>query len=61
VYPRTRETIHTWFAGTEVVDPGLVLLHQWRPERSAEGDPMWTQHESSPARLLGYGAVGRVV
>ncbi|MFL6120957.1 SAM-dependent methyltransferase [Actinophytocola sp.] len=61
VYPRTRQTIGSWFAGTELVDPGLTLLHQWRPETSAEGDPLWPQHEESPARLLGYGAVGRVV
>jgi SAM-dependent methyltransferase len=61
VYPRTKEAINAWFAGTELIDPGLVLLHQWRPERSSDGDPMWTQHEASPARLLGYGAVGRVI
>jgi hypothetical protein len=61
VYPRTKEAIQAWFAGTELVDPGLTLLHKWRPERSEEGDPVWTQHESSPARLLGYGAVGQVL
>lgn len=60
VYPRDKASIATWFDGTELVDPGLVLLHQWRPERSPEGEPVWTQQESSPARLLGYGAVGRV-
>jgi hypothetical protein len=60
IQPRDRETIASWFAGTELVEPGLVLLHQWRPERSADGEPVWTAFESSPARLLGYGAVGRV-
>ncbi|HEX6358310.1 SAM-dependent methyltransferase [Actinophytocola sp.] len=61
IYPRDKATIESWFAGTELVDPGLVLLHQWRTERSAEGDPLWTQHEASPARLIGYGAVGRIL
>jgi hypothetical protein len=61
VYPRNKAAIESWFAGTELVDPGLVLLHQWRPERAADGDPVWTQYESSPARLLGYGAVGRIL
>ncbi|TDV47844.1 SAM-dependent methyltransferase [Actinophytocola oryzae] len=61
VYPRTKEEIAAWFAGTELVEPGLVPLHRWRPERSSDGDPMWTQHESSPARLLGYAALGRVL
>jgi hypothetical protein len=61
VYPRTKEAISSWFAGTELVEPGLTLLHRWRPETSVEGDPLWPQHEESPARLLGYGAVGRMV
>lgn len=51
VYPRDRATIESWFAGTELVDPGLVLLDDWRPE----GQP-----SASPARLLGYGGVGRI-
>jgi SAM-dependent methyltransferase len=60
VYPRTREAITAWFAGTEVVEPGVTLLHDWRMERTAEGDAMWPQHATSPARLLGYGAIGRI-
>lgn len=60
VHPRDKETIASWFAGTELVDPGLVLLHQWRPDRSSDGSLAWPSHEESPARLLGYGAVGRV-
>jgi hypothetical protein len=61
VYPRTKETINSWFAGTELVPPGLTLLHEWRTETSEQGDPVWTQHATSPARLLGYGAIGRVL
>jgi hypothetical protein len=60
IYPRDKETIGSWFAGTELVDPGLVLLHQWRPDRSADGSIAWPLIEESPARLLGYGAVGRI-
>ena len=29
---RTVEEIRRWFAGTELVDPGLVPVTQWRPE-----------------------------
>jgi hypothetical protein len=60
VYPRDKASIEAWFAGTELVDPGLVLLHQWRRDLAADGSVAWPQHEESPARLLGYGAVGRV-
>ncbi len=52
ITPRTRDTIESWFAGTELVEPGLTLLDEWRPDR----DP-----STSPARLLGYGGVGRVL
>jgi SAM-dependent methyltransferase len=51
VHPRDRATIEGWFAGTELVEPGLVLLDSWNPEGQAS---------TSPARLLGYGAVGRI-
>jgi hypothetical protein len=51
ITPRTKETIESWFAGTSLVEPGLTLLDEWRPDREAS---------TSPARLLGYGAVGRV-
>jgi S-adenosyl methyltransferase len=61
VYPRTKEQIGAWFAGTELVEPGLVPLHEWRPAQTAGGDPLWTQHQESPARLLGYAGVGKVL
>ncbi len=51
ITPRDRATIESWFAGTSLVEPGLTLLDEWRPDR--EGS-------TSPARLLGYGGVGRV-
>jgi hypothetical protein len=52
ITPRTRETIESWFAGTELAEPGLTLLDEWRPRHVAS---------TSPARLLGYGGVGRVL
>jgi hypothetical protein len=61
VYPRDKATINSWFAGTELVDPGLVLLHRWRQEQAEDGTPLWPHHETSPARLIGYGAVGRIL
>jgi S-adenosyl methyltransferase len=38
VYLRDRGTVERWFAdlGLDLIEPGLVRLHQWRPE---PGDP----------------------
>jgi hypothetical protein len=36
VYLRGRYQVRAWLRGLEVVDPGLVEVHQWRP---APGDP----------------------
>ena len=52
VYFRTKAEVTAWFAGTELVPPGLVELPDWRPEDDSE--------MTNPARTLGYGAVGRV-
>jgi hypothetical protein len=52
ITPRTKQTIEGWFAGTSLVAPGLTLLDEWRPDR---------EPSTSPARLLGYGGVGRVL
>jgi hypothetical protein len=52
VYPRTHAEISAWFDGLEMVEPGLVLLPDWRND-----DP---DELTNPARLLGYGGVGRV-
>jgi hypothetical protein len=53
MFPRDHATITSWFDGTDLVDPGLVLLHEWRPEPDQ-------LDVTTPARLLGYGGVGRV-
>ena len=31
---RTREQVARFFAGLELVEPGLVQVHQWRPDPS---------------------------
>jgi hypothetical protein len=36
VYLRARDEVGDWLAGLELVDPGIVELHQWRP---GPGDP----------------------
>jgi hypothetical protein len=36
VFLRDRAQVVRWFAGLELVDPGIVEVHQWRP---APGDP----------------------
>jgi hypothetical protein len=53
VYSRTWDEVHAWFAGTELVAPGLVELPDWRPVDDSE--------EANPARTLGYGGVGRLI
>jgi S-adenosyl methyltransferase len=52
VYFRTWNEVNDWFAGTELVEPGLVLLPDWHPDDDSE--------QANPARTLGYGGVGRV-
>jgi SAM-dependent methyltransferase len=34
VGPRTRSQVARFFTGLELLDPGVVWLHQWRPDRS---------------------------
>ncbi|MEC3998789.1 SAM-dependent methyltransferase [Actinacidiphila sp. DG2A-62] len=34
---RTREQVEPFFEGLEQVDPGIVLVHRWRPEPGSEG------------------------
>jgi hypothetical protein len=40
---RTREQVLEFFTGLELVEPGLVQVHQWRPEAEATGTlALWT-------------------
>ncbi|WP_306204966.1 SAM-dependent methyltransferase [Actinoplanes sp. RD1] len=48
-WPRTREQFGRFFAGLELVPPGIVLVSDWRPE----GEPLPTP------QIGGYAGVGR--
>jgi hypothetical protein len=50
VFLRDRDQVARWFTGLELVDPGIVDVHQWRP---APGDPDF------PDGMPLLGAVGR--
>ncbi|ONI81232.1 hypothetical protein ALI144C_22130 [Actinosynnema sp. ALI-1.44] len=43
-----------WFSGMDLLAPGITLLSEWRPDGALEAD------NSSEARLLGIGGMGRV-
>lgn len=49
---RTRGEIERLFAGFELVDPGVVALHEWWPDSRASAD-------DAAAGRLGLGGVGR--
>lgn len=50
---RSREEFARFFAGLELVDPGVEIVHKWHPEL---GDPVPGQDDGV---IPGYGAVGR--
>jgi O-methyltransferase involved in polyketide biosynthesis len=41
---RTKAEVEPFFGDLELVDPGFVYVHQWRPEHSIAGDtrPIWS-------------------
>jgi len=50
VFLRDRDQVARWFTGLELIDPGIVEVHQWRP---APGDPDY------PEGMPLFGAVAR--
>jgi hypothetical protein len=50
--PRTHAEVEALFAGFDLVEPGLVQVHQWRPDGS-------TPDEGRDTGV--YGAVGRII
>ncbi|GIF13725.1 SAM-dependent methyltransferase [Actinoplanes teichomyceticus] len=52
VYPRTRAEFDEFFAGLELVDPGVVAVSEWRPDPAAEERP-------TPVEASLFGAVAR--
>lgn len=52
VHPRNRDEFTSWFTGMELLEPGVTYLTDWRPDSKVDLD--------EPARVLGYGGVGRI-
>jgi len=50
---RPKPDVERFFAGLELIDPGVVSLPQWRPDRSDVGGP------PSDAAVSVYGGVAR--
>jgi hypothetical protein len=50
VYPRTAAEVSRFLDGLDLVDPGLVQVHQWCP---------WTEDLGLGPDIPNYGAVGR--
>ena len=50
--PRSREKVLRFFDGTELVDPGLVYIRQWRPDAP--------QSTGQAQRVWIVGGVGRI-
>jgi hypothetical protein len=46
---RTREQVAPFFAGTDLVDPGLVRVEEWRPAPGTKDE----------RKFAGWAAVGR--
>jgi hypothetical protein len=53
VTSRSRATVESYFAGLDVVEPGVVYTPLWRPE-SAED--LFLEH---PGRAIAFAGVGR--
>jgi hypothetical protein len=54
LHVRGKEEFTSWFAGMDLLSPGVTLLPEWRPDGVSPD-------ASSPARLLGIGGMGRIL
>ncbi|MFG2335645.1 SAM-dependent methyltransferase [Streptomyces yangpuensis] len=54
---RTGEQISGFFEGFEMVEPGLVSMPDWRPDRAEDGEDGETPED--PYAFSGYAGVGR--
>ncbi|MFG2483300.1 SAM-dependent methyltransferase [Streptomyces virginiae] len=54
---RTREQISGFFDGFEMLEPGLVSMPDWRPDRPDDGEDCETPED--PYAFSGFGGVGR--
>ncbi|MCE7006681.1 SAM-dependent methyltransferase [Kibdelosporangium philippinense] len=51
----SKADLAAWFTGMDLLEPGITILPEWRPDGSLEAD------NDSEARLLGIGGMGRVL
>lgn len=54
LYVRDKATITSWFDGMELVEPGVTLMADWRPDPGLDVDAQ------TPSRQLGYGGMARI-
>ncbi|MFE9477520.1 SAM-dependent methyltransferase [Streptomyces spororaveus] len=54
---RTREQVSGFFDGFEMLEPGLVSMPDWRPDRPEDGEDGETPED--PYAFSGFGGVGR--
>jgi len=54
LHVRGHDEFAAYFEGMELLEPGIVILPEWRPDGTAELDA------ASPARWLGIGGMGRI-
>ncbi|ALG07047.1 SAM-dependent methyltransferase [Kibdelosporangium phytohabitans] len=54
IHPWAPDDLRSWFTGMDMLDPGITVLPEWRPDGALEAD------NDSAARLLGIGGMGRV-
>ncbi|MFV2022873.1 SAM-dependent methyltransferase [Micromonospora sp. LOL_023] len=54
LYVRDKATFSSWFTCMELVEPGVTLMADWRPDPGLDVDAQ------TPSRHLGYGAMGRI-
>jgi hypothetical protein len=53
---RSREEVERFFAGLELVDPGVALIHRWHPD-GADGMPRIGSTEVKDADVGGWAGV----
>jgi hypothetical protein len=49
---RTREDVARFFANLELVEPGLVQVHQWRPDHDVDRDGAPTAHGGLARKVM---------
>lgn len=58
--PRTLRQVEAFFEGLDPVEPGIVTLPGWRPERPRSVDRITGNAEPDPRSVYFYGGVARI-